>query len=134
MISKAFADGTLPSRYQKSVIITLRKESKRNYSLTSSYHPISLKNTLAKIVEKVLAIRLSRAAEEHALLTWTQIRARKERSMMSAIGLLTSCVQTAWRAKPGSVVSMLNLDLAGTFDNVPHDKLLRILRSKRMPK
>jgi hypothetical protein len=52
---------------------------------------------------------------------------------MSAIGLLTSCVQTAWRAKPGSVVSMLSLNLAGAFDNVPHDKLLEILRRKKLP-
>jgi retron-type reverse transcriptase len=59
--------------------------------------------------------------------------ARKERSTMSAIGLLTSCVQTAWRAKPGSVVSMLSLDLAGAFDNVPHNKLLEILHRKRLP-
>ena len=52
---------------------------------------------------------------------------------MSAIGLLTSCVQTAWRAKPGSVVSILSLDLAGAYDNVPYNKLLEILRRKRLP-
>jgi hypothetical protein len=52
---------------------------------------------------------------------------------MSAIGLLTSYVQTAWRAKPGSVISMLSLDLAGAYDNVPYNKLLEILRRKRLP-
>jgi hypothetical protein len=132
-ISRALAEGSLPNRYKESITITLRKEGKKDYSLPSSYRPIALENTLAKVVEKVLATRLSRAAEEHALLPWTQMGARKERSTMSAIGLLTSCVQTAWRAKPGSVVSMLSLDLAGAFDNVPHNKLLEILRRKGLP-
>jgi hypothetical protein len=132
-ISKLFAVGTLPGRYKESVIITLRKEGKKDYSLPGSYRPIALENTLAKVVEKVLATRLSSAAEEHALLPWTQMGARKERSAMSAIGLITSCVHTAWRAKPGSVVSMLSLDLAGAFDNVHPTKLLEILRRKGLP-
>jgi hypothetical protein len=132
-ISTLFAVGSLPGRYKESVTITLRKEGKKDYSLPGSYRPIALENTLAKVVEKVLATRLSIAAEEHALLPWTQMGARKERSAMSAIGLITSCVHTAWRAKPGSVVSMLSLDLAGAYDNVHPDKLLEILRRKGLP-
>ena len=52
---------------------------------------------------------------------------------MSAIELLILYVQTAWRAKPRSVISMLSLDLVGVYDNVPHNKLLEILRRKRLP-
>jgi retron-type reverse transcriptase len=52
---------------------------------------------------------------------------------MSAISLLTTCVEAAWRARPGSVVSMLSLDIAGAFDNVPHAKLLGILKKKGFP-
>jgi Reverse transcriptase (RNA-dependent DNA polymerase) len=129
-ISMALANGTLPNCYKELITVALRKEGKKDYSLPSSYRPIALENTLAKIVEKLLTTRLSRAAEEHALLSWTQMGARKERLIMSAIGLLTSCVQTTWRARPGSVVLMLSLNLAGAFDNVPHDKLLEILRRK----
>jgi hypothetical protein len=70
-ISRALAEGTLPDRYKELIIITLRKEGKKDYSLPSSYRLIALENTLAKVVEKVLVIRLSRAAEEHRLLPWT---------------------------------------------------------------
>jgi hypothetical protein len=52
---------------------------------------------------------------------------------MSAVGLISSCVQTAWRAKPGSTVSMLSLDLAGAYDNVPHHRLIGILHKKGIP-
>jgi hypothetical protein len=67
-ISGAFASGTLSDRYKELVTIVIRKKSKKNYSLPSNYRPIALKNTLAKVVKKILTIRLSRAAEEHRLL------------------------------------------------------------------
>ena len=59
--------------------------------------------------------------------------ARKQRSTLTAVGLLTSCVQTAWKARPGCVVSMLSLDLANAFDNVSHERLLWILKRKGLP-
>jgi hypothetical protein len=68
MISRILVEGTLPNRYKELITITLRKENKKDYSLSSSYQPIALKNTLAKVVEKILATRLSRAAEEYILL------------------------------------------------------------------
>lgn len=89
--------------------------------------------TLAKVLEKILANRLSIAAEEHALLPWNQMGARKDRSTSTAIGLLTTCVQTAWNARPRSVVSVLSLDIVGAFDNVGHSCLERILRRKGLP-
>ena len=59
--------------------------------------------------------------------------ARKQRSTLSAIGLVTVCVEAAWKAQPGCAVSMLSLDLSGAFDNVPHDRLLDILKRKGFP-
>jgi Reverse transcriptase (RNA-dependent DNA polymerase) len=132
-ISSAFAGGTLSTRYKESVIIALRKEGKKDYSLPGSYRLIALENTLAKVVEKVIANRLSQITEEHDLLPWTQMGARKNRSTLSAIGLITACVQTAWRARLGCVVFMLSLDLAGAFDKVPHSRLLEILQLKGLP-
>jgi Reverse transcriptase (RNA-dependent DNA polymerase)/Endonuclease-reverse transcriptase len=132
-ISKAFAEGSLPARFNESTTVALRKEGKGDYTLTGSYRPIALENTLAKLVEKALANRITSAAEEHTLLPWNQMGARKDRSTLSAIGLVTTCVETAWAAKPGSVVSMLSLDLAGAFDNVSHERLLAILRKKGFP-
>ena len=69
-ISRALAEGTLLDYYKELIIITLRKEDKKDYSLLSSYRLIALENTLVKVVEKVLVIHLSRAAEEYTLLPW----------------------------------------------------------------
>ena len=91
--SKAFSDGTLPKRFNESTTVVLRKEGKGDYTLTGSYRPIALENTLAKLIEKALANRLTDAAEEHALLPWNQMGARKNRSTLSIIELVTIYVE-----------------------------------------
>ena len=45
----------------------------------------------------------------------------------------STCVQTAWRAKPGCIVSTLSLDITGAFDHVSHRRLLWILERKGFP-
>jgi hypothetical protein len=46
----------------------LRKEGKVDYLLLGSYRPIALKNTLSKILERVVVDRIADTAKEHALL------------------------------------------------------------------
>ena len=46
----------------------IQKERKGDYTLLSSYRPVALENTLAKLVERIIATRLAKAAEEHNLL------------------------------------------------------------------
>ena len=54
----------------RRAIITfiLYKEGKVDYSLLGSYRPITLENTLSKILERVIADYIADTAEEHALL------------------------------------------------------------------
>ena len=68
IISHYFEAGTLLLCMQESTTITLYKESKKDYSILGSYHPITLKNSLAKLIEKVLAVVITEAAEEYNLL------------------------------------------------------------------
>jgi len=51
--------------------VVLQKEQKKDYSLPSSYCPITLENTLVKLMEKIVADRMAAAAEEYGLLPWT---------------------------------------------------------------
>ena len=48
--------------------IVLRKEGKKDYSLLGSYRLIALENTLAKVIEKVLANHIIAAVEIEGLL------------------------------------------------------------------
>ena len=49
-------------------IFILCKEGKADYLFLKSYRPIALKNTLSKILEKVIADCIADIAEEHTLL------------------------------------------------------------------
>lgn len=94
-ISQCLADGELPSQLKESTTVTLRKEAKKDYSLPGSYRPIAVENALTKVIEKVVADRISAAAEIHLLLPWNQTGGRRGRSTISTLSLLTSSVQTA---------------------------------------
>jgi len=49
-------------------MVILRKEGKADYLIPGSYRPITLKNTLSKILEKVIADHIADTAKEYALL------------------------------------------------------------------
>ncbi|KHJ30011.1 putative zinc knuckle domain protein [Erysiphe necator] len=123
-IRSLLRNGQIPSSFKESITLTIRKERHPDYTLPSSYRPIALENSLAKIVEKLVANRMIEAAEQHNMLPWAQMGARKNRSTILALELLTSTVQTAWEARPSRVVSMLGLDIKGAFDNVSKRRLL----------
>ena len=46
---------------------------------------------------------------------------------------LISRFKTAWAMRKDFVVSMLSLNISGAYDNVPHERLLYILRAKGFP-
>ena len=48
--------------------VVLCKEGKVDYLLLGSYRPISLENTLSKILERVIVEYIVDIAKEHALL------------------------------------------------------------------
>ena len=84
---------------------------------------------MSNIVEKIVANRITHQLEERGLLPWNQMGARRKRSTLSAMEMLTGTMHTAWVVRH-PVVSVLALDLAGTFDNISHARLLWVLRKK----
>jgi len=68
--SRCLASGIILKRLKEFIIVVLRKEGKKNYFLLSSYRLITLKNTLAKVLEKYVANIMSKAVEEYRLLLW----------------------------------------------------------------
>jgi len=87
-----FTNKTIPESLKESITVVLYKEEKKDYSLPGSYKPITLKNTLAKVLEKHIANIILKAAEEYRLLPWNQIGARRKRLTLLAVGLLSSYI------------------------------------------
>ena len=125
--------GYFPKCFRTSVTVVLRKEGKGDYSKPGSYRPIALENTLGKVLEKLVAERLTTALEEAELLPRIQMGARQGRSTTTALSLLTHTVHTVWKEHPKYIASMLSLDLSGAFDRISHPGLLQILRDLGCP-
>jgi hypothetical protein len=58
------------------IMFILRKEGKADYLFPGSYSPITLKNTLSKILERVVVDHIANTAEEYTLLLQSQMGAR----------------------------------------------------------
>jgi len=56
--------------------------------------------------------------------------ARKNRLTLLALTLLTATIKSAWAIRRDFVVLMLGLDINGAYNNMPHERLLYILRAK----
>src|ERR1700722_9721291 len=63
-----FIIGYYPRLRRAIIIFILYKEGKADYLLLGSYYPIALKNTLSKILERVIADYIVDIAKEYALL------------------------------------------------------------------
>jgi hypothetical protein len=63
--------GYNPREFRTTIIVVLRKPRKSNYLDLAAYRLITLLNTLGKVIEAIIARRLSRLVEKHKLLSET---------------------------------------------------------------
>jgi hypothetical protein len=68
LFQTSLAEGTLPTQWRNARIIPLKKPEKGNYTTANAWRPISLLATLGKILESVVAERISYAVETFSLL------------------------------------------------------------------
>jgi hypothetical protein len=123
--------GHHPKRWREANIIVLRKPGKPDHSIPGAYRPISLLNTLGKLLEAVVARRLSYLAEKHGLLPDTQFGGRPGRTTEQALLVLSNAIDQAWY-KLG-VVTLIAFDQKGAFNGVNTISLDARLRAKGIP-
>ncbi|KAJ5593506.1 hypothetical protein N7537_010410 [Penicillium hordei] len=80
LFQASLAEGSLLRQWRHAKIIPLKKLNKENYTIAKAWRPISLLATLGKILESVVAERISHAVETHGLLSTSHFGARKQRS------------------------------------------------------
>ncbi|KAI1002566.1 hypothetical protein K3495_g5640 [Podosphaera aphanis] len=126
--------GYHPKGFKESATIGLMKPQKPRYDIPQSYRQIALLDTMGKLLEKLAANRISKAAKDFNLLLGEQMNARPKRSTISAVELLTDYIHTIWGKDKRKVASLLSLDISGAFDNVSHERLIHNLRQKGIPR
>jgi hypothetical protein len=134
VFNAALRNGYHPCEWKQSVTLALRKPKKGDYTDPKAYRPITLLNTMGKLLERVIASRISQLAETNGLLPDSQMGARPGRSAETAIQMITEQVHAIWgRSGPQQVATLLSLDISGAFDHVSHERLLHNLRKRRIP-
>ena len=113
--------------------MVLKKPGKSDYSSPGAYRPIALLDTLGKVLEAIVARRISNIAERYCLLPDSQYGARPGRSTETALLNLIEQVRAAWERDNKCVVSLLSMDVAKAFDRVSHPRLLYNLRKNSIP-
>lgn len=112
--------------------MALKKPGKGDYLRPKLYRPIALLITMGKLMELIIATRISYWMETFDLIPRDHIGGRKMTGVESAVHLLTERIHAAFRSNT-PVASLLMLDVLGAFDNVSHHRLLHNLRKRRIP-
>lgn len=131
LFRKSLNDGALPTQWKSAKIIPLKKPGKDDYSQARTWRPISLLSTLGKILEAVIAERISYAVETFGLLPTNHFGARKSRSAEQALLLLQEHIHNAWRSR--KVLSLVSFDVKGAYNGVCKDRLLQRLAARGIP-
>jgi ribonuclease HI len=131
LMQKCLRNGYHPKSWRKAIAIALPKLNKPDYSNPRAYRLITLLECLAKILERIVAKRLTFLAGKLNLVPPNQFGGRSNCSTDDAILTFVSDVQAAWST--GKVTSALTFDIKGYFDFVNHKRLLCELRRKNLP-
>ncbi len=81
----------------------LHKNNKDDYTKAKFYYLVALLNTLGKVLEAILAKRLSYLATEYTFLLCTYIDRRKDASTEHACHYLIEQVYAVWNKKKGTL-------------------------------
>ena len=131
LFRQSLEEGSLPSQWRHAKIIPLKKPGKEDYTIAKAWRPISLLATLGKVLESVVAERISHMVETHGLLPTNHFGARKQRSAEQALVLLQEQIYTAWRGR--RTVSLISFDVKGAYNGVCKERLLQRMKARGIP-
>jgi hypothetical protein len=125
LLSPLLQHGYHPKALKMANGIVLPKPGKSDYSSPASFRIIVLLQTVSKILERIVATRLSLIARSAGLINPNQCGSLSGLSTFDACASLSHEVRSIQR--PGIKASSLFLDIKGGFDNISSFQLSRML-------
>ncbi len=119
--------GHHPDVWKQATVAVIPKPDRPDYTQAKAHRPISLLETMSKLLEKVVAKRLQHDIVTHDLIHTTQFGGRAHSSCLDAGLTLLHDIQTAHSV--GLKCGILLFDVQGFFDHVNHDRLVAVLRN-----
>jgi Reverse transcriptase (RNA-dependent DNA polymerase) len=117
--------GYHPRTWKTATIAVVHKPGKEDYSLPKCYCPVALLECMGKLLEKVVAKRLTHDITTLRLIPTTQFGARLYSSTVDTGLCLTHDVEMAHAL--GGVCGMLLFDIQGFFNNINHTRLIALV-------
>ena len=115
-----------PSAWKQAIIIPILKPGK-NGADPNSYRPISLLNTLSKVAERVILVRLKTIERKLKIKQDEQFGFREHLSTELPVAKLGQDVVTGYNKQQNTVLLLLDMEKA--FDTVWHEGLLHKLKN-----
>ena len=91
----------------------LRKPGRARYDVPKAYRPISLMNTISKLLLAIVVEDMSHMCEKHCLLPDTHFGGRPGKNTLDAMQYLINRMKGTWRQH--KVATVLYLDIEGAF-------------------
>jgi hypothetical protein len=127
VFNACFRSGHHPARWKEAKVVAILKPDKPDYSLPKAHRPISLLETMSKLLKKAVVKRMQHDIIAHKLIHTNQLGGRAHSLCLDAGLTLLHDVQSVHRA--GLKAGILLFDVRGFFDNVNHDRMTAILEN-----
>ena len=131
IMNNALQCSYFPAQSRHAKVKIIPKPGKVDYSLPSSFRPISIVSTLSKVFEKIILSRLSWISNYNNWFSERQHGFREGKSTESAAHQLVSFIETGF-AKGLSTATAF-IDIQSAFDRASHHAILAALVRKKCP-
>lgn len=128
LFNKSFELGIFPNSMKHAVISPLIKKSTLDQNNLKNYRPVSNLPFDAKLMERIVALRLHEHFSINNLYTVNQSAYRSGHSVESALLSITDSVLRSLDLNHGVIVVLL--DLSAAFDTIDHQILVERLKTQ----
>jgi len=115
--------GVIPKEWKNGIIISILTPGKNKYS-SEGYRPITLLNTMTKIMEKIINSRLIWFLEKNQILSEEQSHTRTRSTMDNLITIKTE-IENVFEHK--QILGMISVDITKAYNSVWRHIILTLL-------
>jgi hypothetical protein len=116
--------GHHPRLWKEAIVCVIPKPNQTDYTLAKNFRPIALLECLGKLLEKVVAKLIYKDMSNYTLVPMTQFGGRNASSTLDAGLTILHDIQMAHQT--GLRSGILLFDIQGFFDNINHERLIKI--------
>ena len=127
IVNKSLSSGIFPDQFRTAHVTPLLKKPNLEKNDFKNYRPVSNLSFLSKVIEKIVAQRLSSYLENNSLTNKFQSAYRKFHSTESALIRVQNDILLSMDRS--EVTALVLLDLSAAFDTIDHEILLSRLSS-----